>query len=529
MKIIDVPQSLLDAIQVQLGSEVEWPEPEEISRPLAPVPRFHPKLLPKLLRRRIYDVAHRIQCPVDFVAAPLLVALGSVIGSRCAVRPKQYDNWTEYPNIWGAVISPPGALKTPAVNDGLRFFHTLERRAKDEHDVAIIQHVADNLAREANIKSLQKQLESEAKAGRTPVFGNPIYQEMAKLRTEGKQPPLKRYRTNDATVEKLAELCAENPQGILVIRDELVGLLSSCVKEGREGDRAFYLEGWNGNATFRQDRIGRGSIVVERFCLSVFGTIQPMRLQAFMFGMDGLQHDGLLQRFQVMVYPDLPDERKLVDQLPDQAAEDAVDNVVEKLAYMKFEEMGAAPGQGRTAPYYRFDATAQQRFYKWLIGLDSKIAGEEYPLMAEHLSKYRKLVPAIALILHLVGIAESGTAKNAIDVVDVDRAIRWGNYLEAHARRVFGQATDFVVIAAQALQRKIGTGKLPSGFSERDVYRAGWAQLNDHEIVHAACAELVAAGWIRPIQEKRVTKPGSPRYEINPALLGQPLSADRQN
>ena len=92
----------------------------------------------------------------------------------------------------------------------------------------------------------------------------------------------------------------------------------------------------------------------------------------------------------------------------------------------------------------------------------------------------------------------------------------WGKYLEAHARRVFGQATDFRLIAALALQRKLTSGKLKDGFSERDVYRAGWSQLDSAEIVKNACAELVAAGWIRRINDTPVTKPASPRYEINP-------------
>jgi hypothetical protein len=528
MNIFDVPQSLLDLVQIQANDGMEWPAPEEVVRPLAPVPRFHPKLLPKLLRRRVYDVAHRMQCPVDFVAAPLIVALGAIVGSRCAVRPKQRDTWTEYPNVWGAILAPPGQLKTPAVSEALRLLHPLERRAQEEHDAATIQFVGEQFAREMNAKALQKQLTNRANNGLASSFGDPLYQQIAQLKTDGKKPTVKRFRTNDATVEKLAELCTENPQGILVIRDELVGLLASCVKEGREGDRAFYLEGWNGNATFRQDRIGRGSIAVVRLCLSLFGTIQPMRLQTFMYGMDGLQHDGLLQRFQVMVYPDLLSERRLIDQLPDRAAEEAVETAVENLAYMDFEAMGAAPGEGRTAPFYRFDATAQTAFYRWLEELERKIAGEESSLMAEHLSKYRKLVPALALILHLVGIAECGKGKKAIDVHDLGRATRWADHLEAHARRVFGQATDYRLVAARALQRKIGDGKLSNGFSERDVYRAGWSQLDGPEVVHEACAELVAAGWIRPIQERRVTKPGSPRYEINPVLMGG-TGADRQN
>jgi hypothetical protein len=469
---------------------------------------------------------------VDFVAAPLIVALGAIIGSRCAIRPKQRDTWTEYANVWGAVLATPGQRKTPAVNEALRFHHVLEHLAQLEHEAAHVQYVGEKYAREISVKALkekaQKAASKDPPSDRATAFSNPIYRQMAELETQSKPPALKRYRTNDATVEKLAELCVENPQGILVIRDELVGLLASCVKEGREGDRAFYLEGWNGNATFRQDRIGRGSIAVARLSLSLFGTIQPARLQQFMYGMDGLQHDGLLQRFQVMVYPDAPAPDELVDELPDREAEASLEAAAERLAYMDFEAMGAAAADGRSAPHFHFDATAQEAFYRWCIAHDKKIAAEEYPLMAEHLSKYRKLVPALALIFHLVAVAETGTARSAIDALALARSTRWADYLEAHARRIFGQATDYRLIAARALQQKLLTGKLANGFSERDVYRAGWSQLDGPEIVHEACMEMVAGGWIRPIPMQRVTKPGSPRYEINPALARE-ARADRQN
>ncbi|MFO1413361.1 MAG: YfjI family protein [Burkholderiales bacterium] len=525
MKIIDVPQSLLQFVQQQHDDAAEWPAPEEVARPLLPVPSLRPNLLPPLLRRRAYDIAYRMQCPVDFIAAPLLVALGSIIGSRCAIRPKQRDPWTVYPNIWGAVLAAPGQLKTPAVNEALRIFQNLELRAQVEYEAANVQYVGEQVAREHGIKILKEQAQHALK--KTGVgdvaghFSNPVYKQIAEFQAQGKPPTLKRYRTNDATVEKLAELCVENPQGLLVMRDELVGLLAACVKEGKEGDRAFYLESWNGHMPFRQDRIGRGSIAVERLSLSLFGNIQPARLQQFMFGMDGLQNDGLLQRFQVMVYPDQPAHRVLVDEYPDCAAEDALDALVESLAYMDFQAMGASPPEGRNAPYFRFDAVAQEQFYKWYQALDMKIAAEDSQLMAEHLSKYRKLVPSLALIFHLVEVAERGKAVAAIHAVSLARATRWADYLEAHARRIFGQAADYRLLAARALQQKIVAGKLVSGFSERDVYRAGWSQLDGPEIVHEACMELVAAGWLRVIQVQRVTKPGSPKYEINPAVSGQ--------
>ena len=60
------------------------------------------------------------------------------------------------------------------------------------------------------------------------------------------EPTCRRYIVNDTTVEKLGELLRDNPWGLLEFRDELTGWLRCLDKPGHEGDRAFYLESWNG-------------------------------------------------------------------------------------------------------------------------------------------------------------------------------------------------------------------------------------------------------------------------------------------
>jgi hypothetical protein len=92
-----------------------------------------------------------------------------------------------------------------------------------------------------------------------------------------------------------------------VVRDELVGLLASWDKQGREGDRDFYLEGWNGCNDFDTDCIGRSSICTPDHCLSIFGGIRPDKLTAYLEqAAHALANDGMLQRFQLLVYPDHP-------------------------------------------------------------------------------------------------------------------------------------------------------------------------------------------------------------------------------
>jgi putative DNA primase/helicase len=61
---------------------------------------------------------------------------------------------------------------------------------------------------------------------------------------EAIEPPIRRRRyTNDSTIEKLGELLVQNPNGMLVYRDEIHGFLKTIDSESRPNDRAFYLEG----------------------------------------------------------------------------------------------------------------------------------------------------------------------------------------------------------------------------------------------------------------------------------------------
>jgi integrase len=125
-----------------------------------------------------------------------------------------------------------------------------------------------------------KDLMKKAVKSRNQLEFENLESELSAL-LEFKQPTERRYRVNDATVEKLVELLKDNPRGLLMYRDELFGWLRNLDKIGREGDRTFFLESWNGNGDYTQDRIGRGTIRVKGVCISIFGTIQPGRLNSY--------------------------------------------------------------------------------------------------------------------------------------------------------------------------------------------------------------------------------------------------------
>jgi hypothetical protein len=100
----------------------------------------------------------------------------------------------------------------------------------------------------------------------------------------------------------------ENPAGLLYVRDELSGWIAQLDKRAR--DRALFLETWDGNGEFTFDRVGRGTVHARGMCLSVFGSIQPGSLQTYVAdaASGGAGDDGFLQRFQLLVWPDVARE-----------------------------------------------------------------------------------------------------------------------------------------------------------------------------------------------------------------------------
>ena len=297
-----------------------------------------------------------MQCPPDFPAAALVVALGSTVGRRCGIRPKRRDDWLVVPNLWGGIVGRPSLLKTPALHEALRPLRRLEAEAGTAHREAMKAHEA-NLAIAKQAKKLREaQIAKDLKAKRDPKG---IAHDLMQAEEAFDAPIECRYLTNDPTVEKLGELLRDNPAGAMLFRDELAGWLKGLDKDGREGDRAFYLECWDGAGAYTYDRIGRGTIRIEAACVSVLGGIQPGPLATYLEAATrgGAGDDGLMQRFQVIVWPDPPPVWRDVDRLPDAEARDAAFAVFRRLAAIEAASVGAED-EAEGIPFLRFDPDA---------------------------------------------------------------------------------------------------------------------------------------------------------------------------
>ena len=511
---IDSPNSVTTQMEASVRLS-NWAEPKEIQSDLPLAPAFDAKtLLPATLADFVLDEADRMPCSPDYIAAALIVCLGSVIGARCGIKPKRRDDWIVTPNLFGGIVGDPSSKKSPALGTVTRFLDRLEAKEAEklEDDKKIFE--AEKAAYEAHQSAVKSSMKKAA-GGK----GDHLKMNAAIADLQGLQPPEepkeRRFKSNDSTVEKLGDLLVHNPQGMLVYRDELIGLLASWEKEGKEGDKAFYLEGWNGTASFNIDRIGRGSLHIKNLCISVFGGIQPDLLERYLAGITtSLDNDGRIQRFQVMVYPNaVPWEWR--DRSPVKGAREAVRDLFDRLAVFDPVQDGAAPSDDFVKlPHFCFDDAAQDIFVEWCTELYTvHIASEQNPLMQQHFGKFEKLFCSIALILHL--------AEGSIGPVSATSALRaaaWCEYLAGHARRIYGLVEAAKVTTARMVSRRLTEGKLDDGFTVRDMVRKQWSGITTTMQAETVLALLEENGHVQ--SQDGINTLGRPtvRYYVNPQV-----------
>ena len=465
-----------------------WPEPLPLPNALPAVQAFDFDLLPDSLRPWIEDIAERVQCPPDFPAVGAMISLAAGVGRKIGIRPKRQDDWLEVPNLWGAIIGRPGVMKSPALRASMQPLARLEAKARAgyESELADWQRGQElhKLKREGAKANIVKLLRGGKEVG-TDALPDDFAED---------QPQARRYVVNDCSVEALGEILRGNPNGTLAYRDELIGLLKSLDKEGNEGARGFFLSAWSGTDAYTFDRIGRGlNMRIDACCLSLLGSIQPAIIGGYLRQTVSTGGgDGLLSRFQLLVWPEIAGEWRNVDRWPDTDAKAKAYAVFERLDTLDSTTIGATIDDGGI-PYLRFDADAQELFTEWRADFEPRIrSGNDHAAFESHLSKYRKLVPSLALLIHL-----ADKTTGAIGSKSLLKALAWAEYLESHARRAYASVTQAEAESARALLHRIKRGEIANPFVPRDVYLKHWANLSKPEEVHDAVRFLCDLDYLR--------------------------------
>jgi hypothetical protein len=234
----------------------------------------------------------------DFAVVTAITVAASIIGAGCTVKPQQNSDWTVTPNLWAACIGRPSVmLKSPSMKETMKMLDKLQAAALEIHKKEMRGHSFDLKVQAANEKEIDASV-TKAK-GKQAVLAdlrrNHVEAE------EIKPPACKLFKTNETSIQSQTKLQTENPRGLLTFRDELMGLLTRWDRGEHEQERAYFLEGWSGDGSYTDYKIGRGLTEAANICISVLGSIQPDKLQRYLHQSMTGGNDGLVQRFQLAV------------------------------------------------------------------------------------------------------------------------------------------------------------------------------------------------------------------------------------
>jgi hypothetical protein len=485
---------------LQVGStdslEAEVKYPQQLPPALLPVPPLDSNHLPDTLKDAAIDLADRLQCPIDYIVVAMLSAAGAVVGNKVGIFPYANDeSWEVYPALWGGIVGDPGSKKTPSLQHAHKPLHHLQSQADQKFAQEMQVCEQAKMQYEDALSSWRKK----KSVGPKPIPPS--------------EPKRERYLVHDTTYQALGVILSENPRGILALADELSGLLQSLDTPGQEAARGFFLTGWGGTAGYSFDRIGRGSITLERYCLSVFGGFQPDRIKAYVqFTQRGnSKNDGLLQRFQLLVWPDHFGNFNLVDRAPNQVAINRYYQAFFSLSNLQANPIPSARLLINGSQLLHFSAAAQQTFNTWYVQNENMlINGKLDSARQSHFAKYRSLVPALSLLFHLLDGHAGSVCEDCLS-----RSVMFSNYLKHHANRVYASVSGRDSAAVRLLAERLLDNQLSDGFTCRTLTLRGWSSLGTKEQAQDAIDALVEYGWLTEAIASGAGRP-TVKYSLNP-------------
>jgi len=485
-----------------------WPEPMNVDRPS--LPAFPVNTLPEPLRAWVVATAEACQVPSDL---PALLALACCAGAAARrVEMLAGRGWIEPINLYVACMLEPANRKSAVFAAALRPLREIERElielaAPEVARLSSVRRVKESRMKKAEKKACDQSCDESAKLAGVLA---------AELSSEP-VATLPKLLVDDATAEAVEmQLAAQGGRLICAgaeggLFDVMAGRYSSGV-----GNLDCFLKGHAGD-DLRVDRVIRGSIVVDRCCLTLAYAIQPEVIRG-MADRPSFRGRGLIGRFLYSL-PETRLGKRSINSAP-VSSHVAVcySALVRRLA--SIQANGDEPRLLAMAP----DATSC--FYRWQVEVEGWL-GDSGRLreMRDWGGKLCGLTARLAAILHLVE-TDSGDPWNVpIGLNVIESAIEIARWSVCHAEAVIrlmtgaGGGLDDAAYVLRWIRESERTE-----FNRRDVGQFGRSRFDgEPDKLDDALELLVERGWIRPmatIERDGAGRKPSPRYTVNPAMAG---------
>lgn len=488
------------------NGKVSWPRPDRsVLQPRFPAPPFPVDIFGPSWGSWLRRKAEEASAPIDYVGGSLISAAGALIGNARWVQP--WQGWEEPPALWLSLVGAPSSSKSPGMGPVLNTLRELEAELLPEHDEAMREFEAKELAAQIAREEWEKAAKKASKDG-GPIPPKPVEA------VEPERPERPRIRVSDITPEALAALLACQPKGVLSVRDELSGWLGNFDRYGgKGGDRAFWIESYGGRSyTVDRKKQDGKPIYIPYLTMGVLGGIQPDRLNSLLLQGDD---DGLPARF-LYLWPE-PVRLKRPQGI---AAPDMGLATLRRLQTLRM----AMEVDGTPRPIFvPFSDPAAARMEAWWNALAEL---ESFGRMASWIGKARGFVARLSLIVEFLRWAGSaGPEPETVSLDSLEAAISlFEDYLFPMARRTFGEAGLSDTERHAAILARWILKNRPDKVNVRELQRtSGLPGFDKADSIRDALDYLGEMGWVQAAFARQGDTAGRKQqiYAVNPALLLQ--------
>ena len=265
-------------------------------------------------------------------------------------------------------------------------------------------------------------------------------------------PPIRALVIDDATMEATASRLADNPGGLILANDELIGWIRAFDKYRSGGDdREKWLRIYDGDAIKidRKGKVdGRRQLFIDRAIVSVVGTTQPKTAAKYLTG--DVQASGLTPRLLVAAPPVQP--QKWTDDAIPQQHIDGWNQTVQVLLDM--------PHDTESPRVLNLTPDAKELFIAYFNSCGEELwlansKGDDNTAAA--FSKSRAIAARLAMILALARAAEDGQCERIthVESEDMRAAIQLAKWFRDQARACYASWAQEAPDAQAALETHI--------------------------------------------------------------------------
>lgn len=332
---------------------------------------YNPEDFPESIRGWMQNSAKAMNLNFSATVPYTMMMASQMLGGN--VKIKMTDTWTHAPILWGLNIAGAGVGKSPLIKKLSKPIWGAQMKEKKKHDEKVKEWRAEVARVRADIK---KGIMSETDLPDAPKLKMTIMDEF--------------------TLEALYDQLDNNPNGVMVWKDELKSLFIQ--NEKTDLTRSKLISAWSGQSITRNTKT-QGSNILKEPYVRVGGNVQPEVVKKILQdNKSGFNADGFIARFQLIAQlRKIKGARWSMKSDYDPFAEELYTKAFEKLKKDKKLKKGKGD---KKAKMLTFNPEGAGMVEDYMNNIETMIEDSIDDFQKEFLSKVGSLVGSMITILH---------------------------------------------------------------------------------------------------------------------------------